>query len=159
MSKLKSEVVEKIKSLSVQYPTKEAALLPALYAVQHEYGWLSRDNMDQVAGLLEVPPVRVYGVATFYTMYHKKSVGKHLIQVCTNISCMINDAEDIVAYLKERLSVQVGQTTEDNLFTLIEVECLGNCGAAPVMKIDEIFYEKLTKEKIDQILEYYRKNG
>lgn len=159
MSELKAEVVAKIKKLSEGYPTREAALLPALYAVQYAYGWVSRDHMDAVAALLDIAPIRVYGVATFYTMYHKKPVGKHLIQVCTNVSCLINNAEDIVAHLKQQLGIEVGQTTADNLFTLIEVECLGNCGNAPVMKIDEIFYENLTSASVDAILQEYRKKA
>ena len=108
--------------------------------------------MDEIADILELPRVRVYGVATFYTMYYKEPMGKYVIQVCTNVSCMINDAENIYEHISKKLGIKNGETTKDGKFSLLEVECLGNCGNAPVMQINDKFYERLTIEKVDEII-------
>lgn len=144
--------MKKIKDIAVDYPTRESALLPAFYLAQEEKGWLSRETMDEIADILELPRIRVYGVATFYTMFYKKPMGKYVIQVCTNVSCMINDAEDIYNHISKKLGIKNGETTKDGKFSLLEVECLGNCGNAPVIQINEDFYENLTIEKVDEII-------
>ncbi|OGL43036.1 MAG: NADH-quinone oxidoreductase subunit E [Candidatus Schekmanbacteria bacterium RBG_16_38_10] len=136
-----------------KYPDKQAGLLPVLYLAQREFGYISREVMDYVASLMGLPESEVLGVATFYTMYNKKPVGKYFIQVCTNISCSILDAEKIVKHIEEKLGIKVGETTKDNKFTLATVECLGSCGTAPIMQINDDYYENLSMEKVDEILE------
>ena len=136
-----------------KYPDKQAGLLPVLYLAQREFGYISREVMDYVASLMGLPESEVLGVATFYTMYNKKPVGKYFIQVCTNISCSILDAEKIVKHIEGKLGIKVGETTKDNKFTLATVECLGSCGTAPMMQINDDYYENLSMEKVDEILE------
>ena len=136
-----------------KYPDKQAGLLPVLYLAQREFGYISREVMDYVASLMGLPESEVLGVATFYTMYNKKPVGKYFIQVCTNISCSILDAEKIVKHIEEKLGIKVGETTKDNKITLVTVECLGSCGTAPMMQINDDYYENLSMEKVDEILE------
>jgi NADH-quinone oxidoreductase subunit E len=135
-----------------RYPDKRAALLPALWLAQREFGHVSQEAMDYVARLLEISPAYVYGVSTFYSMYHKQPVGRNLIQVCTNISCALMGAEHVVEYLAQKLGIKAGGTTPDGKFSLICVECLGACGGAPMMQVNDTYYENLTREKIDQIL-------
>ena len=132
----------------------KSALLPVLHIAQNEFGgWLSADVMDYVARLLHIQPIEVYEVATFYSMYNTKPVGKILIEVCQTGPCCLNGAEKIVQYIEKKLNIKVGETTRDNMFTLKTVECLGACGYAPMFQIGETFYEHLTEEKVDQILE------
>lgn len=152
MAGLSNTSVKKIKDIASSYPTRESALLPAFYVAQEEKGWLSRETMDEIAEILELPRIRVYGVATFYTMFYKEPMGKYVIQVCTNVSCMINNAENIYDHISKKLGIKNGETTKDGKFSLLEVECLGNCGNAPVMQINDKFYEKLTIEKVDEII-------
>jgi len=134
------------------YPDKRAALLPALWLAQKEFGYVSREAMEYVAGLLDLTPAYVFGVSTFYTMYNKEPAGRHLIQVCTNLPCALMGAEHVVEYLSQKLGIKAGQTTPDKKFSLLRVECLGACGAAPMMQINDTYYENLTRDKIDQIL-------
>ena len=126
--------------------------MPALFVVQREYGYVTEEGMREVANILGLMPVQVFEVATFYTMYNKKPVGKYHIQVCTNISCSLLGADHIVDFLSMRLGVKVKETTPDKMFTLSAVECLGSCGTAPMMQINDRYYEDLTKEKIEEIL-------
>ncbi len=134
------------------YPDKRAALLPALWLAQREFGYVSQEAMEYVAGLLGLSPAYVYGVSTFYSMYHKQPKGRHLIQVCTNISCALMGAEHVVEYLAQKLGIKAGGTTPDGKFSLVCVECLGACGGAPMMQVNDTYYENLTREKIDKIL-------
>ncbi len=157
MGSLSNNSIKEIKEIAKRYPTTESALLPALYVAQREKGWLAKETMDDIAEALELPRVRVYGVATFYTMYYKKPMGKYVIQVCTNVSCMITGGEDIFEHLKKKFGIKSGETTGDGLFSLLEVECLGNCGNAPVMQINEDFYENLTIEAVDEIIDNLKK--
>jgi NADH-quinone oxidoreductase E subunit len=157
--KLSPEGVEKCRSIVEKLGDKEAALIPVLYVAQDEFGWLSSEAMDCVAELLELPPPRVYGVATFYTMFNKKPVGKYHLQVCTNLSCSLLGAEHVVEYISRKLGIGVGETTTDNKFTLSTVECLGSCGTAPMMQINDEYYENLTEEKIDRILSELSSEG
>ena len=138
-----------------KYPQerKRSAVMAALRIAQRERGWLSQDLMDYVAGLLELPPIQVYEVATFYSMYDLEPVGRHKICVCTNISCMLRGSDGIVTHLEKRLGITFGQTTPDGRFTLKEVECLAACGGAPMIQIDTQYYEDLTPEKLDAILD------
>jgi NADH-quinone oxidoreductase subunit E len=152
---LSEESRSKIDAWIAKYPPeqKQSAVMGALRIVQEENdGYLTTELMDAVAEYLEMAPIAVYEVATFYSMYELKPVGKHKICVCTNVSCMLCGSDDIVAHLKQKLNIGFGETTADNKFTLKEVECLGACGGAPMMQIGNKYYENLTSEKIDEIL-------
>jgi NADH-quinone oxidoreductase subunit E len=156
------EVLGKIHDLMKRYPEgqQKSVLLPVLHMAQEELGgYLSVDVMDYVASLLSILPVEVYEVATFYSMFYLTPVGKYVIEVCRTGPCAISGGEHILSYLEERLQIKTGETTPDGLFTLKAVECLGSCGTAPVMQVNTRFYENLTNEKIDQILEDLRKNA
>lgn len=139
-----------------KYPVdqKQSAVMSALRILQDQNGgWLTNDLMDAVAEYLNMPAIAVYEVATFYSMYEHKPVGKYKISVCTNISCLLCGSEDVVHHLEGKLGAKLGQTTADGKFTLKEVECLGACCGAPMMQIGRQYYENLTPEKIDQILD------
>jgi len=150
-----SETLEKIKKIILHYPgdRKKSALLPVLHIAQQELGgYLSVDVMDQVALLLNIQPVEVYEVATFYSMFHLEPVGKYVIEVCQTAPCAICGGEKILEHLKNLLGINPGETTPDGLFTVKTVECLGACGTAPVMQVNTEFYESLTTDKMDQII-------
>lgn len=144
---------KELDELFTRYPTKMAALLPALWIVQRERGWVSEEGMAEVAKLLELTPAYVKGVVTFYTMYHQHPVGKYFIQVCTTAPCGICGAEDVVkAFLKHTGAGELGQTSADGRFTVIEVECLGACGFATPVMINEQFVESVTAENVPEVL-------
>jgi len=151
---LSPEVRARIDRWTAKYPAeqKQSASMAALRIVQEVHGWLSTELMDAVADYLEMEPISVYEVATFYTMYDLKPVGRHKIAVCTNVSCMLCGSGDIMNYLENKLGVKRGQTTADGKFTLKEVECLAACAGAPMFQIGKDFHEHLTPEKIDAIL-------
>ena len=138
-----------------KYPPeqKQAAVMAALSIAQREKGWLSEATMDYVAHRLEIPSVRVAEVATFYSMYDLAPVGRHKICLCTNISCMLRGSDGIVEYLEKKLHIKLGQTTGDGRYTLKEVECLAACGGAPMMQVDDDYYENLTPQRVDEILD------
>lgn len=137
-----------------KYPHKMAATLPVLWMIQDKYNWISTNAMKYVANLLDVPDDHVYGVVTFYTMYNKKPMGKVHLQICTNVSCMLNGAYDIYNYISDKLKIKNKQTTEDGMFTIEEVECLGSCGTAPMLQVNNReFYENLEMQKIDSLLD------
>ncbi|MCB1215317.1 MAG: NADH-quinone oxidoreductase subunit NuoE [Deltaproteobacteria bacterium] len=136
-----------------RYPNKLAAMLPALWLAQKQHGWLSPEVMEYVAGLIEVSPAKVYEVATFYTMFNKKPVGKYHFQVCRTLSCQLNGAEKITECLKKKLGLNLGGTSEDGRYTLTEVECLGSCGTAPMLQLNDDYHENLTEEALDQLIE------
>jgi NADH-quinone oxidoreductase E subunit len=144
---------QQIQALMNKYPRKRSALIPSLQLAQKEAGYLSNDTICEIARIFELTPNEVYEVATFYTMFYKKPVGKYVIQVCTNISCLLCNAEDIVSHLTGKLGIRFGETTPDGKYTLLEAECLGSCGTSPVIQINETYYEELTPEKVDQILD------
>lgn len=146
------EAKKEIERLLSRYPNKEAALLPALHLAQQEFGHVSLEAEACVAAILDLPQPRVHGVATFYTMYNKKPVGKYHVQVCTNIACSLLGADGLLKYLEDKLGIKAGQTTPDGKITLHAVECLGSCGTAPVMQINDDYYESLTEKKIDDII-------
>jgi NADH-quinone oxidoreductase subunit E len=137
-----------------KYPSerKASAVMAALRIAQEEHGWLSVPLMDYIAELLEMRPIQVYEVATFYSMYDLKPVGKHKICVCTNVSCMLCGSDQIVKHLQQRLGIKLGETTPDGRFTLKEVECLAACGGAPMFQIGKSYYENLTPQRVDEIL-------
>ena len=148
--------MEKVQKIIARYPAgkQKSALLPLLHMAQEEFGgYLSVDVMDYVATLLSIQPIEVYEVATFYSQYYLDPVGKNVIEICRTGPCAICGGEKIQAYLEKKLAIKTGETTPDGLFTLKSVECLGACGSAPVMQVNTEFYEFLTEEKIDLILE------
>jgi len=148
--------------LVARYPEgkQKSALLPVLHLAQESFGgWLSAESMDYVAELLRIEPIEVYEVATFYSMYNLQPVGKYLFEVCQTGPCMVRGCDDIIAYIGEKLNIKPGQTTEDGMFTLKTVECLGACGYAPMMQLGKHFREHLTKEKVDAIIEECRNSA
>ncbi len=145
-----------------RYPEgkQKSALLPVLHLAQESFGgWLSSDTMDYVAELLSITPIEVYEVATFYSMYNLKPVGKYMFEVCQTGPCMVSGSDDIIDYIKQKLNIGVGETTPDGMFTLKTVECLGACGYAPMMQMGKHYKEHLTKERVDAIIEECRKNA
>lgn len=149
---LSNEREKELREIIKRYPNTKAALLPVLWLVQEEAGYISDEAVFYVSKLLDMPSAEVFGALTFYTMFNRKKIGRHHIQVCTNICCWLKGSKDILEYLKARLGIDVNQTTEDGKFTLGTVECLGACGGAPVMMMDLEYYEDLTPGKIDEIL-------
>jgi NADH-quinone oxidoreductase subunit E len=150
---LSEELKTRITQLKERYPQSKSALLPALHLAQREHdGWLSEEVMAEVAEVMGLPPAEVRSVVSFYTLFNRQPVGRYLVQVCTNISCSLLGAEHIVNYLERKLGIGVGETTPDGLFTLLEVECLGSCGTAPMMQVNDTYYENLTVERVAKIL-------
>jgi len=162
MAQFNEEQMAEFKRLVARYPEgkQKSALLPALHLAQDSFGgWLSPETMDYIAELLNIKPIEVYEVATFYSMYNLKPVGKYTFEVCQTGPCMIQGSDDIIKYIKDKLNINVGETTADGLFTLKTVECLGACGYAPMMQLGKFYKEHLTKEKVDAIIEECRKNA
>ncbi|OGP08173.1 MAG: hypothetical protein A3G39_00535 [Deltaproteobacteria bacterium RIFCSPLOWO2_12_FULL_43_16] len=149
---LSNKAIEDIKKAIAKYPKKRSASMDALRIAQEESGYLTKEALEQIADMLDMTPVQLNEVAAFYTMYNKKPVGKHHVQVCTNVSCSLLGSEHIVEFLSKKLGVKKGETTSDKKFTLSEVECLGSCGTAPMMQINDDYYENLTEETIEEIL-------
>ncbi|MGH7816259.1 MAG: NADH-quinone oxidoreductase subunit NuoE [Candidatus Binatia bacterium] len=147
------ETLKKFEATVARYPKKEAAMLPVLYLAQQEFGHLGSEAIEYVAKLMEQAPARVQGVVSFYTMYNMKPIGRHHIQVCRTLPCALRGAEQVTGFLKKKLGIEPGQTTPDGRFTLSEVECLASCGTAPMMQVNDDYYENLTEAKIDEILE------
>ncbi len=135
-----------------RYPEKRAVLLPALHAVQHERGWISQDSMEEIADMLNIHPIDVKQVVSFYTMFNMKPVGKYHIQICTNLSCSLLESRHLLAVVEEKLQIKSGETTADQKISLSTVECLGYCGTAPVMMINDELVDELTEAKIDRLL-------
>ncbi|TXH22519.1 MAG: NADH-quinone oxidoreductase subunit NuoE [Chitinophagaceae bacterium] len=147
--------MNKIREIIARYPEgkQKSALIPVLHVAQDELGWLSSETMDHVASILDIKPIEVYEVATFYTMYNLKPVGTYVFEVCQTGPCMIEGSDEIIAHIQERLNIKPGETTADGMFTLKKVECLGACGYAPMMQLGKFYQEHLTKAKVDQIIE------
>ena len=135
-----------------RYPTSQAALLPALWIAQEQFGWISSDVMKYVGEQLSVPYETVLGVVEFYTMFNDKPIGKYHLQVCTNISCMLCGGYEVYDYISQKLGIKNGETTPNGLFTLTEVECLGSCGTAPMMQVNNYYEENLTRDNIDSLI-------
>ena len=157
-----AENIEAVKAIIAKYPEgkQASAVMPLLDLAQRQNdGWLPKVAMDYVAEMLDMPPIRVYEVATFYTMYNLKPVGKHHVQVCTNLSCWLRGSDDVVSSCKRSLGIDVGETTEDGNFTLSEVECLGACVNAPMMQISDDYYEDLDAGTTEAVLNVLKEGG
>ncbi len=144
--------LQRIEALKKRYQKPQSVVLEALWMWQDEHGWISEEGMKEIAGLLGIPAHHVYGVVSFYTMFNQKPVGKHKIEVCTNVSCMLRNSDRILTHIQERLQIGVGETTPDKKFTLVEAECLGSCGTAPMMQVGDEYYENLDEAQVDRIL-------
>ncbi len=159
MIKFDDKNLARVNEIIQRYPQgkQKSALLPVLHIAQNEFGgWLDVPVMDYVASLLNLEPIEVYEVASFYSMYNLKPVGKYIFEVCQTGPCMLNGSDNIIDYIKQTLNIGIGQTTADGMFTLKTVECLGACGYAPMMQFGKTFREHLTKEKVDAIIEECR---
>ena len=153
------EKLNKVNEIMKRYPEgkHKSALLPVLHLAQDEFGgWLDTPVMDYVATLLKIEPIEVYEVASFYSMYNLKPVGKYLFEVCQTGPCMLNGSDQIIEYIKQKLNIGTGETTTDGMFTLKTVECLGACGYAPMMQLGNTYREHLTKDRINAIVEECR---
>src|ERR1700743_310533 len=162
MVKFSDEKFKKVDEIIARYPAgkQKSAWLPVLHLAQDEFGgWLSAETMDYVASLLKLEPIEVYEVATFYSMFNMKAVGRYVFEVCQTGPCMIRGCDAIIEHIKSRLGIKVGETTPDGLFTLKTAECLGACGYAPMMQLGKYFRENLTPEKVDQIIEECRQTA
>jgi NADH-quinone oxidoreductase subunit E len=160
--KFSEAAIKTVQTIIGHYPPEKikSALLPVLHIAQAEFGgWLSPETMDYVASVLRIKPIEVFEVASFYTMYNLKPVGKCVLEVCQTSSCWLNGAEDIVKYIENKLNIKVGETSSDGMFTLKVAECLGSCGTAPMMQCGASFHENLTYEKVDRIMDNYRTEG
>ncbi len=153
---LTEESIARIREKAARYPIRKSAILPAITIAYRQVGHLNEEIYGEVSQIIGVPAVEIAEAATFYTMFPKQPVGKFLIQVCHNISCSLLGAESLISYLEEKLEIKQGETTPDGLFTLVTVECLGSCATAPVMQVNQDYYENLTREKVDGILEELR---
>ncbi|MDR2123194.1 MAG: NAD(P)H-dependent oxidoreductase subunit E [Flavobacteriaceae bacterium] len=154
-----AETLSKVEEIITRYPEgkQKSALIPVLHLAQKEFGgWLDVPVMDYVASLLNILPIEVYEVATFYTMFNIQPVGKYVLEVCRTGPCMLNGSDQIIEHIKEKLQIKEGETTKDGLFTLKPAECLGACGYAPMMQLGKFYHEYLTKEKVDEIIELCR---
>jgi NADH-quinone oxidoreductase subunit E len=154
--------LKEVDQIIARYPAgrQKSALLPVLHMAQQEFGgWLDVPVMDYVASLLKLEPIEVYEVATFYSMYNLKPVGRYMFEVCQTGPCMLRGSDDIIHYIYEKLGIKPGETTKDGLFTLKTVECLGACGYAPMMQMGKTYREHLSKEKVDAIIDECRRNA
>ncbi len=150
---LSPATVEKIKKAMERFPRPLSAVLPALHAAYEEFGYLDEPIYEAIAEVLGVTRAEVAEAGTFYTLFPKKPVGKNLIMVCKNISCALRGADNLVGYLEQKLKIKTGETTPDGKFTIWKVECLGSCGTAPMMQVNDRFHENLTRAKVDALLE------
>lgn len=140
-----------------KYPKKMSAVMPVLWMIQEKLGWISIDSMKYVGELLELPYEHVLGVATFYTMYFKKPVGKYHLQICTNVSCMLCGGDKLFKYVSDKLGIKNKEVTSDGIFSIEEVECLGSCGTAPMLQVNnKEYYENLTLPQVDELLDKFR---
>lgn len=154
--------LEQVEEIIKRYPEgrQKSALLPVLHLAQAEFdGWLSAPVMDYVASLLGIKPIEVYEVASFYSMYNLEPKGKCMLEVCQTGPCMLRGADDVIAYLENKLGIKEGETTADGMFSLKGVECLGSCGTAPMLQCGADYYENLTEKKLDDLVETLRKKG
>ena len=152
-----SEAKQKIDGIRARYPNAQAACLPVLHLAQEEFGWISDEAVHAVAEVLGLPDAHVWGVVTFYTMYHRHPVGKHVLMVCTNVSCMLRGGYQVLEALEKQLGVKRGETTPDGEFTIVEEECLAACADAPCMIAGEKYYLRLTPESVLNTLDEVKK--
>jgi len=146
------ENIERINKEIQKYPLKKPAVMATLYIAQEQNGYISNEVIKEVAAILEMTSEEVLGVVTFYTMYYQKPMGKNHIQVCTNVSCMLRGGYEIWNQVKEKLGIDNMNVTEDQKFSIEEVECMGSCGTAPMLAVNEDYYENLTKEKVEELI-------
>ena len=156
---LSEDSKRRIKDLASLFPEKQSIVLMVLHTIYDQFGYLNPEAIKEASLITGIPDVYIEEAASFYTMFPLKPVGKYLIQVCHNISCTLMGAEGLIDYLTEKLGIKPGGTTNDGLFTLVTVECLGSCGTAPVMQINDTYYENLTKAKVDEILDRLREQA
>ena len=147
------ETLKQFDDVVSRYPEKKSAILPVLYMAQKEFGHLSQEAIEYVANLMDIPAARLYGIVTFYTMLNMRPVGRHHLQICRTLPCALRGSERITNHIKNKLGINLGETTPDGKFTLSEVECLASCGTAPVMQINDDYCENLSEEKIETIFE------
>ena len=147
------EALARIEKILSRYPTKQAALLPILWVAQETWGWISKEAAEEVARIVEVTPAHVDGVLTFYTMYNLRPVGKNLLQICTSISCHLAGAGRLIERCRERLGVNLEQTTPDGKFTVIEVECIAGCDKAPSLMVNDTYHEPVDEKALDALLD------
>jgi len=145
--------LNKVEELRKRYPTSQALVLPVLWMIQEQEGYISEESMKYAGTLLNIPYGHILGVVTFYTMLQKKAVGKHHIEVCTNVSCMLRGSGKILEHIEKRLGIKTGEVSQDKKWMLSEAECLGSCGTAPMLSIGDEFYENLTLEKVDALID------
>jgi NADH-quinone oxidoreductase E subunit len=150
---LNEENQKKIEELRKCYPTSQALVLPVLWMVQEQHGYISEEAMEYVGTLLNVPFSHIYGVVTFYSMLQEKVLGKHHVEVCTNVSCMLRGSTKILEHIEKRLGINVGETSSDRKWTLSETECMGSCSTAPMLAIGDEYHENLTIEKVDKLID------
>ena len=153
MKILSKNFYDEMAKLEPRYPTKVALLLPALHAAQDEMGWLPSEVMSEIGAYIGIHPAQVREVASFYTMYNLKPVGKYHLKFCTNVACCLRGSNEIVEHCEKKLGIKCGETTKDKRFTLMEEECLGACGTAPAMMLNNDYHENLNISKIDQLLD------
>lgn len=150
---LNEKNLAEVDKILARYPNKQAALLPVLWLVQKQHGYVPLEAREYVAKLLDLSPAHVHGVVTFYTMFKQKPVGKYHLQICRTLSCALRGCENIVRHLQEKYKLKEGEVTKDGRFSLELVECLASCGTAPAMMVNQMYFENLTAEKVDQLLE------
>ena len=157
MSLFNEEELKKVEDIKSRYPDSQAALLPVLWMVQEKEGWISEDSMRYVGDLLQVSYEHILGVVTFYTMFNKKPRGKYHLQICTNVSCMLRGGYDLFKLASNKLGIKNNETTPDNMFTIEEVECLGSCGTAPMIQVNNIeYYENLTVDSFEKLIDDFK---
>ncbi len=156
---LREKYKTEIEEILSRYPVKRSALLPLLYLAQKEHGYVTEAAMKEIAGLLRLTPPQVYETVTFYTMLNLKPVGKFHLQVCKSLMCALVGSDTLIGWLETKLGIKPGETTKDGLFTLSKVECLAACCTAPMMQVNEDYYERLTEEKVDRILADLKRDG
>ncbi len=149
----KPAVLEECRAIVAKYPRPRSAILPLLYVAQREFGYVSKEAEELVAGLLDMHSEEVSGVVSFYTMFHRQPVGKYVVEVCRTLSCALAGADDIASHLRKRLGIEPGETTPDGRFTLRNVECLASCGTGPAVQINGVYHERLTIQSLDRILD------
>ncbi len=150
---------ERIPGIIGRYPEKRAALLPLLWLAQEEQGYVTEEAMKEIAGLLDLTPPQVFETVTFYTMYNRRPIGKYHIQVCRSLMCALVGTDNLLGWINAKLGIRTGETTPDRLFTLSQVECLGSCGTGPMMQVNDDYYERLTQEKLNRILDDLKRDG
>lgn len=148
-----AEARKRIEKILTRYPTKQAALLPVLWVAQETWGWISREAVEEVARILDLPPAHIDGVLTFYTMYNLKPVGRNLLQFCTSISCHLAGARRLIDHCRTRLGIDLEETTKDGRFTMVEVECIAGCDRAPSMMINDTYHEPMDEKKLGALLD------